>query len=194
MKTSVLFSLLLLNMVARGQTDFEITPFSDWQGKSFPIQDWATIDGDTLRQSTFANKVCFFNFFSNGCPPCMQEVGYLNSLMKHYSDAKDVIIIGFYSGTKESYEHYVKAVSYETKAGPGSQLNLKYSTTPVAKYVIVPVDPSIFKYKYNAWAVPSNLILDKQGIVRYCSRGFAMERSVQEKLYSEYLSEMDKLR
>lgn len=193
-KIFVLFVLLIFKLDVFSQADFKITPFSDWKDKRLPLQDWVTINGDTLKQSTFEKKVCFFNFFSNGCPPCMQEVRYLNNLLKHYSEVKDVIIVAFYSGTKESYEKYVKASSDETKASSSSRLNLKYSMTPIPKYLIIPLDPSMFKYKYNAWGVPSNLILDKDGIVRFCSIGFAMERSVQENLYSEYISNIDKLR
>lgn len=194
MKNSIFFVLLFLTIIVHGQAAFETIPFSNWKDKSFPVQDWVTLNGDTLNQRFLKGKVCFFNFFSNGCPPCMLEVGYLNGLKKHFTEIKDVIIIGFYSGTKESYERYVEAISNETKASSSSQLKLKYSKTPIPKYLIIPVDPSIFKYKYNVWGVPSNLILDKQGTVRYCSNGFPIDRSVQEYLYSEYISEIEKLR
>lgn len=194
MKISVLLVFLFLNISVRGQVVSEIVPFSDWEGKSFPVQDWITMNGDTLSQSFFKGKVCFLNFFASGCPPCMQEVSYLNMLKTHYSEIKDVIIIGFYSGTKESYKRYIETNEQESRASSGSMLKLKYSMRPIPKYLIVAIDPSIFKYKYNAWGVPKTLILDKQGIVRDLYNGFPMEKSVQENLYSEFVVEIDKLR
>lgn len=194
MRSFILFVLLFLSLGVFGQVDVKKIPFSEWEGKSFPVQDWVAINGDTISKSTFENKVCFINFFAAGCPPCVQEVSYLNSLKKHFSEIKDVIIIGFYSGTKEEYERYVESNKNETNVSSSSQLKLKYSTRPIPKYLIVAIDPSIFRYKYNAWGVPSNLILDKHGIVRYCGNGFPMDRAVQENLYSEYIEEIDKLR
>lgn len=194
MKISVLLVFLFLNIFVRGQEVSEIVPFSDWEGKSLPIQDWITMNGDTLNQSFFKGKVCFFSFFAAYCPPCMQEISYLNRLKKHYSVVTDFIIIGFYSGSKESYERYIETNKKETNASSSSQLKLKYSTSPIPEYLIVAIDPNIFKYKYNAWGVPKTLILDKQGIVRDWYNGFPMDRSVQENLYSEYIVEIDKLR
>jgi len=194
MQIAFLFALLTLNLIVSGQEDHKTIPFSEWKDKRLPIQDWVTIYGDTIKQSTLENKVCFFNFFNRGCPPCVQEVRYLNDLLKHYAEANDVVIIGFYSGTKENYLQYLKANKMETSASSNSSLKLNYSLVTVPKYMIVAMDPYIFQYKYNVWGIPSNLVMDKQGIVRYCSQGFHIDRSIQEKIYSSYGSEIDKLR
>ena len=194
MKISCFFVLLFLNIIVHGQAAFETIPFSDWKDKSLPDHDWITLNGDTLNQSFFHGKVCFFNFFMAGCPPCMQEVKYLNKLFNHYSDSTNVCIVGIFSGDKDDFIKYYKFEESISKASSNSTLQLKYSRVSVPKYTILLIDFNHFKFKYHAWGVPSNLIIDKNGYVQFCKSGFPSEQLFQEKYYSEFVSEIDKLR
>ncbi len=192
MKAYFLFALLFISLVVNAQADFKPVPFLDWKDKRFPIEDWVTINGDTLKQSFFEGKICFFNFFEPGCPPCMQEIPYLNRLLKHYADSIDVSVIGFFVGTKHDYLDYFKSEKNLQKVSSNPALQL--SLIPIPKYTIVAIDPNLCKYKYNVCGFPSNLILDKNGIVRYIMPGFHVIPSMKEKYYFEYISEIDKLR
>lgn len=194
MKISCLLVLLFLAMIVHGQAAFEKIPFADWKGKSLPDQEWLTLNGDTLNQSFFKGKVCFFNFFMAGCPPCMQEIRYLNKLYNHYSDSTDVCIVGVFSGDRDEFLKYYKFEESTYKASSNSTLKLKYSRVSIPKYTILLIDFNHFKFKYHAWGVPSNLIMDKNGIIQVCKSGFPMELSAQEKYYLEYISEIQELR
>ncbi len=189
----VLSFTILFKLNSYGQELFQMIPFTDWMGKSFPLEDVVTLNGDTLTQNYFIDKVCFFNFFAAGCPPCMQEIKYLNRLSAYYQDNKDVCILSFFSGSKEEYEKFYKSNEIKTKAGPNSSVQLNLSMVTVPQYPVIPVISGRFGFKYHAWGLPSNLIIDKQGIVRYCKVGFPRKSPDQEDLYSEYISEIDKL-
>lgn len=151
MKIYCLLVLLSLAMIIHGQAAFEKIPFADWKGKSLPDQEWLTLNGSTLNQSFFKGKVCFFNFFMAGCPPCMQEVRYLNKLYSHYSDSTDVCIVGIFSGEKDEFLKYYKFEESTSKASSNSTLQLKYSRVSVPKYTILLIDFNHFKFKYHAW-------------------------------------------
>lgn len=194
MRTYLLFALLFIFLTVNAQPDYIPPKFSEWNGKSFPFREWITIDGDTLKQNNFANKVCFFNFFANGCAGCMLEIKYLNRLLKHYSESTDVCIIALYSGDKESYKRFYKSNEIITKASSNSTLQLVSSAVSVPLYDVIAIDPNHFKYKYNAWGIPANMIIDKLGIIRYCGQGFPGDKSDQEEIYYKYISEIEKLR
>jgi thiol-disulfide isomerase/thioredoxin len=191
LKITVIF--ILFSFSVCGQAPTGKIPFTDWMDKSFPLQDWITLDGDTLSQSFFSGKVCFFNFYAAGCPPCMAEVSYLNKLSQHYIENEDVCVVSFFYGSEAAYHEFYKSQESQTKASQHSILKLKYSLVPVPKYPIIPIGFDQFKSKYHAWGIPSNLMIDKKGIVKYCRVGFPMEKAAQENLYSEYVSMIDSL-
>lgn len=193
-KVIFIIIIMILGSTLYGQVSIKTIPFKDWDGKSFPLQDWGTLNGDTLKQDFFEGKVCFFNFFAAGCPPCMREIKYLNKLSNNYLENMDVCVVSFFCGSKDEFQKFYKSQEYTTKASPNSTLELNYSLVPVPKYTVIPIDSYLFRDRYHAWGVPSNLIINKQGIVKYCRSGFPMEKEAQENLYSEYLSIIDKLR
>jgi thiol-disulfide isomerase/thioredoxin len=159
MKILVLFILILFNLSIYGQALVSVVLFTDWKGKSFPMEDLITIDGDTIKKDFFVGKVCVINFFGPGCPPCMQEIEYLNKLTNNYLDNKNVCIISFFLGTKDSFQKYFKSKEFISKASSNSKLQLKFSIVTVPKYAIIPIDDNQFHFKYHAWGIPSNLII-----------------------------------
>lgn len=194
MKIYCFYILFFLATIVHGQAAFEMIPFSDWQGKTLPDQDWVTLNGDTLNQNFFKGKVCFFNFFIAGCPSCMQEISHLNKLYKRYANSPDVCIVGIYGGDKKNYIKYYQLQEINSKASSNSNLQLTSSIVSVPKYTILLIDFNHFKFKYHAWRAPSNLIVDKKGIVQFCNDGFPITKQGQEQAYSEYISEIEKLR
>jgi peroxiredoxin len=193
MKFSIFLTLILFNFHSYAQAPTEVIPFTNWENKNFPTQDWITLDGDTLNQKYFIGKVCFFNFFDAGCPPCMKEIKYLNKLLKQYSDNDNFCLISFFRGSKEKYERFYKSNEIQSKASSGSALQLNSSLVTISDYKIVPTQEYQFQHKYHAWGVPSNLITNKKGIVSYCRVGFPMEKLSQEQIYADYIEKIDKL-
>lgn len=183
--------ILVISLLGNAQLGYKPIPFKDWENKKFPITDFITTNGDTLKQSFFEGKVCFLNFFLEGCVPCMRELKYLNRLSEKYSGDKDVCIVGIFIGSLESYKRYYKSKEIRNQASSNSTLQLTSSSVTIPMYPIALIDPYDALYKFNAGGGPLNVVVNKQGIVTKTWQGFAKYESDQENTYAEYISEVE---
>ncbi len=63
-------------------------------GTEAPDFECSTIDGKKIRLSDYRGKVVWLVFWRVGCPPCREEIPYLQKLYEKYQD-KGLVVIGF---------------------------------------------------------------------------------------------------
>lgn len=108
--------------------------------------------GNKHSLSEYKGKTIFLNFWATWCPPCREEMPYIDELYKEYNENKDdVVILGVSTpnvGREGSTEHVKNFLEKE-----------KYSF-PV---VFDEKSPMVFEYGINAF--PSTFIIDKEGYI-----------------------------
>ena len=79
------------------------------------------LDGETYRLSDFRGKWVVVNYWSTTCPPCVKEIGELNSFHLRHKD-KDAVVIGvdFEEIPLQELEGFVSKhkISYPILIGP----------------------------------------------------------------------------
>lgn len=108
--------------------------------------------GKTHKLSDYEGKVVFLNFWATWCPPCKEEMPYIEQLYKDYNkNNDDVVILGVASpnlGREGSREHVVNFLKDQGYAFP----------------VVLDEDGAL-AYQYGINAFPTTFIIDKEGYV-----------------------------
>ncbi|MFD4242280.1 TlpA family protein disulfide reductase [Streptomyces sp. NPDC058525] len=116
-----------------------------------PKLDGETVDGKTLDTTELKGKVVVLNVWGSWCPPCRAEAPYFAKVSKEMADAgKDVAFVGI--NTRDSSKQNATAfeesygITYPSLYDPAGKLILRFP-----------------KGTLNPSAIPSTIILDKQG-------------------------------
>lgn len=109
-------------------------------------------DGKTVSLAQFKGDVVMINFWASWCGPCRQEMPLLDNIYRQYKD------MGF----------TLLGVNVEPNAG-GANAWLK--KTPVS-YPILYDPKSRVSQLYQVQAMPTTVIIDRQGIVRFVHNGY----------------------
>lgn len=138
-------------------------------GKISPI-DFTLYDqyGKEHTLSEYKGKTIFLNFWATWCPPCREEMPYIDELYQEYNtNQDDVVILGVSSPNlgREGSEEDVKKF-----------LSENYYKFPV---VFDEGGPMIIEYGISAF--PSTLIIDKEGFVSKYIPG-AMDKETMKSL------------
>ncbi|HBF4254508.1 cytochrome c biogenesis protein/redoxin [Clostridioides difficile] len=108
--------------------------------------------GKTHKLSDYEGKVVFLNFWATWCPPCKEEMPYIEQLYKDYNkNNDDVVILGVASpnlGREGSREHVVNFLKNQSYTFP----------------VVLDEDGAL-AYQYGINAFPTTFIIDKEGYV-----------------------------
>ncbi|HBE9359757.1 TPA: redoxin family protein [Clostridioides difficile] len=108
--------------------------------------------GKTHKLSDYEGKVVFLNFWATWCPPCKEEMPYIEQLYKDYNkNNDDVVILGVASpnlGREGSREHVVNFLKDQGYTFP----------------VVLDEDGAL-AYQYGINAFPTTFIIDKEGYV-----------------------------
>lgn len=108
--------------------------------------------GKTHKLSDYEGKVVFLNFWATWCPPCKEEMPYIEQLYKDYNkNNDDVVILGVASpnlGREGSREHVVNFLKDQGYIFP----------------VVLDEDGAL-AYQYGINAFPTTFIIDKEGYV-----------------------------
>lgn len=108
--------------------------------------------GNTHTLSEYEGKTVFLNIWATWCPPCKEELPYIEAIYKEYDKNKeDVIILGLVSPNlgNEGDKEYINDF-----------LNLNKYTFPVLFD-----DNASLVYQYGIQAFPSTFIIDKEGYI-----------------------------
>lgn len=109
-------------------------------------------DGKPVSLAQFKGDVVMINFWASWCGPCRQEMPLLDSIYKQYKD------MGF----------TLLGVNVEPHA---SSANAWLRKTPVS-YPILYDPNSQVSQLYQVQAMPTTVIVDRQGIVRFVHNGY----------------------
>lgn len=108
--------------------------------------------GKTHKLSDYEGKVVFLNFWATWCPPCKEEMPYIEQLYKDYNkNNDDVVILGVASpnlGREGSREHVVNFLKDQGYTFP----------------VVLDEDGAL-AYQYGINAFTTTFIIDKEGYV-----------------------------
>jgi len=119
-----------------------------------PAPDFAlkSDSGENLRLSELRGEVVLINFWASWCGPCRQEMPILSELHEQYQD------MGF----------TVLGVNVEENSADARKL---LKDMPVSFPVLFDNDSKVSK-QYDVVAMPSTVLVDRDGNVRYLHRGY----------------------
>ncbi len=123
-----------------------INPYEDLEkliGTKFKIEKFADENSKNFKNDYLNGKPTLINFWFTRCPPCIEELPTLNNLKEKYGDKVNFISITF--DNQKTVEAFLKKNKYNFKHIPNSQKQID---------------------ELNISSYPSNLILDKNGIVK----------------------------
>ena len=122
---------------------------ADVQAPAFTLQ---SLDGRTVTLGQYKGDVVMINFWASWCGPCRQEMPLLDDIYKQYKDMGFVLL----------------GVNVEPDA---SGANGWLKKTPVS-YPILTDPKSSVSQLYQVQAMPTTVIIDRQGVVRYVHNGY----------------------
>jgi len=134
-------------------------------GETAPDFTLEDLDGNKVSLKDFkGEKIVYLNFWATWCPPCRMEMPDLNRLYEEYKD-EDVIVLAVNLGESEKIvREFIEENQY---------------TFPVL------LDKSQkVGINYNTFAIPTSVIIDKEGVVRVYVPGLLTYEEMKEALDS----------
>ena len=122
---------------------------ADAQAPGFTLQ---SRDGKAVTLGQFKGDVVMINFWASWCGPCRQEMPLLDNIYKQYKD------MGF----------TLLGVNVEPSSHDANAWLMK---TPVS-YPILYDTKSQVSQLYHVQAMPTTVIIDRKGIVRFVHNGY----------------------
>lgn len=126
-----------------------------------------SLDGGNLRLEEYRGQVVLINFWASWCGPCRQEMPLLDRLHQRYEDT------GF----------AVLGVNVEGQAAPAREV---VESTRVSFPVLID-EGQLVSQLYRLEAMPSTIVVDRDGRVRYIHRGY---KPGDESKYVEVVKEL----
>ena len=108
--------------------------------------------GKEHKLSNYKGKTIFLNFWATWCPPCREEMPYIDELYKEYNkNNDDVVILGVASPNlgREGEQEYIE----------------KFLEDEGYTFTVVFDDGGSLVYQYGISAFPSTLIIDNKGYI-----------------------------
>jgi len=130
--------------------------------KPFRVKD---ILGNKVETKDWAGKTVVLNFWFIGCPPCRAEILHLDALAVKYKDDPNVIFIGIALDQDDEVREFIKKSPFG------------YHLTGDGRYLA---------NKFNINLYPTNVVIDKEGKVKFHSSGYGLntaywiEKTIQE--------------
>jgi peroxiredoxin len=143
-----LYRLVLVTLMALPSVQSNAVAISE-EAPDFTLK---SLEGTNLRLEEYRGQVVLINFWASWCGPCRQEMPLLDRLHHRYEDA------GF----------AVLGVNVEGEAEPAQEIVDK---TNVTFPVLIDEDQKVSEM-YNLEAMPSTVVVDRDGVIRYIHRGY----------------------
>jgi peroxiredoxin len=126
-----------------------------------------TLEGQNLRLGEQRGRVVLVNFWATWCGPCRQEMPHLNKLYDKYKSSGFVLLgVNVDEDTRQ-------AASVASKLG--------------VKFPVLPDNDKRVSKQYDLSAMPSTVLIDRDGRVRYLHRGY---QSGYEDTYDRQIREL----
>jgi thiol-disulfide isomerase/thioredoxin len=120
-------------------------------GKKFSKINYKSVTGESFTAKKIKHKICFINFWFEGCEPCIAEFPALNELYNKFKNSKDFILVTF---------------TFETPAR-AQQVISKYNLSfPVICVSSIVCDTLNFRSGY-----PTSILLNRKRIVKFFFTG-----------------------
>lgn len=151
-----MFSIALATLVFAGNALAERVPAPDFTLKSRT--------GENIKLSELRGQIVMVNFWASWCGPCRIEMPLLEDLYQEYQD----------------YGFELLGINVDENTADAERL---LARIPVTFPILLDPQSSVSK----AWqvdAMPTTVLIDRDGMVRYLHRGY---RSGEEKIYAERL-------
>ncbi|MFI5261466.1 MAG: TlpA family protein disulfide reductase [Candidatus Limnocylindrales bacterium] len=121
-------------------------------GPTPPTASLVDLQGKSIRLSDFAGRPIWIDFFATWCPPCQQETPTLEAVYReHQADGLVLLAISVQETSAQDVQAY--ATQY------GLTFPIGFDATS-----------AVFK-AYAAYGLPTQVFIDRQGIVRSVVRG-----------------------
>lgn len=128
-------------------------------GTPAPDFSFELMDGKTFTLSDYKGKIVLINFWRVGCPPCREELPWLEEMHQKYRN-KGLIVVGYNTSDEEKY---IRELLNENKV---TYPNI-YDTSEEARAV------QFEKYQKKGYsAVPLNYLVDRNGNVALVWYGY----------------------
>ncbi len=111
-----------------------------------------SLQGSNLRLEEYRGQVVLINFWASWCGPCRQEMPILDRLHQRYEDT------GF----------AVLGVNVEGEVKPAKEIVDKTNVT----FPVLIDEGQAVSELYDLEAMPSTVVVDRDGVVRYVHRGY----------------------
>src|SRR5262245_5189896 len=111
-----------------------------------------TLDGQKLRLGEQRGRVVLVNFWATWCGPCRQEMPHLNKLYDKYK-ASGFVMLG---------------VNVDDDVAQAAGVASKLGVT----FPVLPDSDKRVSRQYDVSAMPSTVLIDRDGRVRYVHRGY----------------------
>lgn len=129
-----------------------------------PIEDFELKDlnGNTVKLSDYSGKIVFLNFWATWCPPCRDEMPYMQKFYDKYKD-EDIVILAVNPAMVEN-QGMGDSKKAEKKVRKFIDDN-KY-TFPV----LLDSEDTAWSF-YQQRGIPANYIIDTEGMIKYLKPG-----------------------
>jgi peroxiredoxin len=105
------------------------------------------LDGNPIRLADLRGKPVWINFWASWCPPCQEETPVLRDLYDRYNESGlEIVAISVQETTAEDVRDYVERYDLDFTVG--------FDAT------------SAIFHTYRAYGLPTQLFLDRDGIIR----------------------------
>ncbi len=122
---------------------------SEWVGTKATDFSLENIKGKKYGLSELTGKVIVLNFWFIACQPCIMEMPDLNELVKEFKD-KEVVFLAIALNSKKELKKFIKKNKF--------------------RYSII-ADGQVTAQSYQIKGYPTNIIIDKSGVIQYVSTG-----------------------
>ncbi len=123
-------------------------------GKPFGKFKTTDINGNSINLKDYEGKILVINFWFINCPPCRSEIPHLNKLVDKYKEDKNIAFIAIALDDAASIETFLKTSPY--------------------KYQIIDKGQWLAS-KYGVNSFPTNVVVDKAGLVQFHSSGYGIQ-------------------
>lgn len=133
-----------------------------------PEYQLLTLKGDTIHSRTLHTKVIVLDFWASWCGPCKKEFPELEKIYTKYKNNKEVVFFAVnVDGKNETHE---KASRFISESG----LDLPF---------VFDIKASAAK-KFQVQGLPTIIIMDKYGVVRYIHQGYEGSENFRKTMIS----------
>lgn len=139
---------------------------ADVQGKA-PDFTLKSSSGKNLKLSEHRGEVVLLNFWASWCGPCRKEMPYLEQIQEKYSD----------------YGFTVMGVNVEEDSSKAKKM---LKDIPVSFPILYDTTNSVSK-AYKVSAMPTTVIIDRDGNMRYLHKGY---KSGDEATYKQWVKKL----